>query len=116
MLLPSPQPSPNGGGSQTSPPAGGTEGGLAFHDLSDAAIEVAQECPNITLIGSGVRAVNILKAVKKLGPERVCFGSDTPFALMHVEVAMYNALLEGEVTPEEKALVMGGNIARLFRL
>jgi predicted TIM-barrel fold metal-dependent hydrolase len=91
-------------------------GGIAFHDLSHAAIEVAQECPNITLIGSGVRAVNILKAVKTLGAERVCFGSDTPFALMHVEIAMYNALLEGEVTPEEKALVMGGNIARLFAL
>jgi predicted TIM-barrel fold metal-dependent hydrolase len=91
-------------------------GGIAFHDLSDAAIEVAQECPNINLIGSGVRAVNILKAVKKLGPERVCFGSDTPFAMMHVEIAMYNALLEGEVTPEEKALVMGGNIIRMFGL
>jgi predicted TIM-barrel fold metal-dependent hydrolase len=91
-------------------------GGVAFHDLSDAAIEVAQECPNITLIGSGVRAVNILKAVQRLRAERVCFGSDTPFALMHVEIAMYNALLEGEVTPDEKALIMGDNITRLFGL
>jgi predicted TIM-barrel fold metal-dependent hydrolase len=91
-------------------------GGVAFHDLSDAAIEVAQECPNITLIGSGVRAVNILKAVKKLGPERICFGSDTPFALMHVEIAMYHALLAEEVSTSEKALIMGGNIKRLFGL
>jgi len=91
-------------------------GGVAFHDLSDAAIEVALECPNITVIGSGVRAVNILKSIKKLGADRVCFGSDTPFAMMHVELAMYDALLRDEVTPEEKALIMSGNISRLFDL
>ena len=90
-------------------------GGVAFHDLSNAAIEAAQECPNITLIGSAIRAVNILKAIKVLGAERVCFGSDTPFAMMHVELAMYEALMKDEVTEEEKALILGGNIARLFK-
>jgi predicted TIM-barrel fold metal-dependent hydrolase len=91
-------------------------GGVAFHDLSDACIEAALECPNITLVGSGVRAVSILKAVKTLGAERVCFGSDTPFALMHVELAMYRALLKDEVSQEEAALILGENIARLFEL
>lgn len=91
-------------------------GGVAHHDLSNAAIEMAQECPNLTLIGSAVRARAILKAVKLLGASRVCFGSDTPFELMHVEVAKYNALLDGEVTPEEKRMIMAGNIARLMRL
>lgn len=91
-------------------------GGVAYHDLSNAAIEAAQECPNITLIGSAVRAVNVLKAIKTLGAERVCFGSDTPFGLMHVELAMYAALLRDEVTEDEKALIMGGNIARLFEI
>lgn len=91
-------------------------GGVAHHDLSSAAIEMAQECPNLTLIGSAVRARAILKAIQTLGAGRVCFGSDTPFELMHVEVAKYHALLEGEVTPEAKQQVMGGNIARLFGL
>jgi predicted TIM-barrel fold metal-dependent hydrolase len=91
-------------------------GGVAYHDLSNAAIEAAQECPNITMIGSAVRAVNILKAIKTLGAERVCFGSDTPFAMMHVELAMYEALMRDEVTPKERALILGGNIARLFNL
>jgi predicted TIM-barrel fold metal-dependent hydrolase len=91
-------------------------GGVAFHDLSDAAIEAAQECPNITLIGSGVRAVNILKAIKKLGAERVCFGSDTPFAMMHVELAMYEALMKDEVNQTDQDLILGGNIERLFNL
>jgi hypothetical protein len=36
------------------------------------------------------------------------------FALMCVCVAEYNALLDGEVTPEEKVQVMGGNLLRLL--
>mgnify|MGYP005840235219 CR=1 FL=1 len=89
-------------------------GGVAFHDLSNAAIEVLQEYPNITAIGSGIRHVNVLKAIKKVGTERVCFGSDTPFALMHVELAAYNALLDGEVAEEGRHNVMAGNILRLL--
>ncbi len=91
-------------------------GGVAHHDLSNAAIEMAQECSNLTLVGSAVRTRAILKAIKTLGADRVCFGSDTPFELMHVEVAKYNALLDGEVTSEEKQMVMAGNIARLMGL
>jgi predicted TIM-barrel fold metal-dependent hydrolase len=91
-------------------------GGVAFADLSNAAIESAQECPNLTLIGSGVRHTAVLKAIKALGAKRVCFGSDTPFALMHVELAAYNALLDGEVSEEEKVDVMAGNITRLMGL
>lgn len=89
-------------------------GGAAFHDLSRAAIEVAQAHPNITIIGSAVRAIPILRAVKTLGAERVCFGSDTPFELMHVELAKYRALLEGEVSEVERDLILGGNIARVL--
>jgi len=91
-------------------------GGVAYADLSDAAIEFAQECPNLTLIGSAVRSTRILKAIKTLGSNRVCFGSDTPFALMHVELAMYNALLDGEVSEEEKHSIMAGNMIRLMKL
>ena len=91
-------------------------GGVAHHDLTNAAIEMAQECPNLTLIGSAVRTRAILKAIRTLGASRVCFGSDTPFELMHVEVAKYNALLDGEVTLEEKRMIMAGNIARLIKL
>jgi len=91
-------------------------GGAAFHDLSAAAIAVAEEHPNLTLIGSAVRAIPILTAIRGLGADRVCYGSDTPFELMHVELAKYRALLDSEITPEEMAGVMGGNIARVLRL
>jgi len=91
-------------------------GGVGHRDLTAAMIEVALECPNIHLIGSAVRATAVLGAVRRLGAERVCFGSDTPFALMHVELAKYRALLTDEVSPGEMALVLGGNAARLLGL
>jgi len=89
-------------------------GGVGFPDMSKAAIEAAQECPNLHLIGSMVAHTSVLNAVEALGPDRVSFGSDTPFALMHVCVAMYNALLDGEVSPEQKDQIMAGNILRLL--
>ena len=46
-------------------------GGAAFHDLSRAAIETAQACPNLTIVGSAVRPIPILRAIKTLGAERV---------------------------------------------
>ena len=91
-------------------------GGAAFHDLSNAMIEFAGECPNVTCIGSAVRSQSILKAVKTLGADRVCFGSDTPFELMHVELAKYRALMDGEVSDEDQQLIYGGNIQRVLKL
>jgi predicted TIM-barrel fold metal-dependent hydrolase len=58
----------------------------------------------------------VWKAIQTLGANRVSFGSDTPFFFTHVEVAKYNALLDGEVSPEEKHDIMAGNIIRLFGL
>jgi predicted TIM-barrel fold metal-dependent hydrolase len=55
----------------------------------------------------------VLNAVKSLGAERVCFGSDAPFGLMHVCVSMYDALLDGEVTKDQKAKIMGENVLEL---
>lgn len=89
-------------------------GGVGFHDLSDAAIEIAQHYPNITLIGSAVRSKPILKAVLVLGSSRVCFGSDTPFELMHVELAKYRALFDGTVSREDQANIFARNICRLL--
>lgn len=91
-------------------------GGVGHADLTRATIEFAEACPNLTLIGSTVRTPAILSAIRTLGADRVCFGSDTPFDLMHVELARYRALLDGEVSGQGKAAVLGGNIARLFGL
>ena len=90
--------------------------GMTNNDMNDAVIEMAQECPNMYLVGSATTARAVLKAIGLLGADRLCFGTDAPFQIQHVVRATYDALLEDELSQEEKALVMGGNIARLFGL
>jgi predicted TIM-barrel fold metal-dependent hydrolase len=91
-------------------------GGVGHHDLSAAMIEFALQCPNLHLIGSAVRELAVMEAIGALGAQRVSFGSDTPFALMHVRLAMYRAMLADGFTDEQRADVLGGNIARIFGL
>jgi predicted TIM-barrel fold metal-dependent hydrolase len=88
-------------------------GGVGMPDMAKAAIELAKDHANVTLIGSEVDHLRVLEAINRLGPTRVCFGSDTPFALMHVCVAMYQALLR-DLDTEAIGRVMGLNILELF--
>ncbi len=90
--------------------------GMTSVDMNKAVIDAAQECPNMVLIGSETSYKAILEAIRVLGAERVCFGTDAPFQWPHVVRAMYDAALDGEVTAKEKALVMGESIARILRL
>jgi predicted TIM-barrel fold metal-dependent hydrolase len=90
--------------------------GMRSADMNHAVIEMALENPNMYLIGSGTSYKAVLRAIRTLGADRVCFGSDAPFQIMHVELAMYNAFLDGEVSAAEKRDVMAGNIMRLFEL
>ena len=88
--------------------------GMADPMMNKVVIKVAHECPNMYLVGSSTTYLAVLDAIKSLGAERVLFGTDAPFQWPHVIKAMYDAALDGEVTAEEKALVMGGNLARLL--
>ncbi|MAS34480.1 MAG: amidohydrolase [Anaerolineaceae bacterium] len=91
-------------------------GGVGHHDVSAAALEVIEDNPNITGIGSAIKYSNLLKSLKQLGASRVCFGSDTPFNLMRVELAAYRAMMDGELSEAEQALVFSGNVKRLLNL
>lgn len=51
----------------------------------------------------------------ELGPDRLCFGSDMPFGLTHVQLAMYRALLRDHDAAAQ-AQVLGGNLGRVLRL
>ena len=88
-------------------------GGASFPALDRAAIEVARDHSNIAVIGSAIHERAILQAIRTRGSERVCFGSDMPFFLMHTRLAMYEALLR-DFEPEARACVLGGNILRLL--
>ena len=83
--------------------------------LDRAAVEVLQACPNVLAIGSAINELPVLHALRQAGPSRVCFGSDMPFGLMHVRLAMYRALLR-DFSAESPGAVLGGNIARFTGL
>lgn len=91
-------------------------GGVGTPDMSMACIEIAKRNDNIFLIGSHVDYMKVQKAIKLLGADRVCFGSDTPFAHMHSEVAAYEAFLQDFFTKEQRDMVMGNNIAKLLNI
>jgi predicted TIM-barrel fold metal-dependent hydrolase len=96
-------------------------GGAAVPDMSESVIEFAQQCPNMHLIGSCVYTTRVWRAIQVLGPQRVSYGSDTPFFFTHVEVAKYDALLDtaiqdGEITPQDKHDIMAGNLIRILGL
>jgi uncharacterized protein len=90
-------------------------GGAGLPPLDRAAVEVLQACPNMIAIGSGINELPILRALQQAGVERVCFGSDMPFGLVHVRLAMYRALLR-DFSPADQEKVLGGNIARFIGL
>jgi predicted TIM-barrel fold metal-dependent hydrolase len=88
-------------------------GGAAVPTLERSAIETAAKYRNITIIGSAIYEHAILRAIDTLGADRVCFGSDTPFRLMHVQLAMYRAMLRDHDRAAQ-AGILGGNMARLL--
>lgn len=90
-------------------------GGAAHPDLHDAVIDLAAQHPQWYLIDSETDYRKELKALEELGASRVCYGSDTPFCPMRYEWALRQVVLT-DLTPEDRALVLGGNMARLFNL
>ncbi len=84
-------------------------GGAGKPDLGSASIEVARACPNVWLTGSAISYLAVEDAIRALGPERICFGSDAPFALMHAERAAYEAFLPDVTDARGSALIMAEN-------
>ncbi len=89
--------------------------GVPKDGLYDAAIQVAQECSNIWVAPSESDPRAMIKAIKTLDPERICFASDNPFAILRVSIAIYNAVLE-EFDQETKERIMYKNAKKLLRL
>ena len=90
-------------------------GGSGQPDLCDAVIEFAARYPSWYLIDSEADYRKVHKAVNALGPDRVCYGSDTPFCPMRYEWAIRQAIYQ-DLDEKARALILGGNAARLFGL
>jgi len=91
-------------------------GGSSEPDVSDHMIEVAKNYPNVLLVGSSIAKSSVANAIRILGPERVAFGSDTPYrgrAKEHLDE--YREMLK-EFDERTTELVLGGNAKRVFGL
>jgi predicted TIM-barrel fold metal-dependent hydrolase len=76
-----------------------------------AFVDLLSLLPNVFTDTSGVRYFDILAdAVRRAGAAKILFGSDGPFLHPGVELAKVFALA---LTPEERTLVLGGNLQRL---
>jgi predicted TIM-barrel fold metal-dependent hydrolase len=71
------------------------------------------DCANLLVDTSGSQpeAGMVEYAVRRLGPERVIFGSDWPIRDFGTQVGRVSG---AELTPEEQELIFRGNAARLL--
>jgi hypothetical protein len=81
-------------------------GNCDLHGLS-----LIKEHQNIAFETSGGFSLVMKEACKRLGSQRVIFGSEYPIQNMRVELVKMECL---DLSPVDRALVMGGNLRRLM--
>lgn len=88
-------------------------GGAGIPHLHDAVISYARQYPNWYLVDSEADYRKVLTALDVLGPERICYGSDTPFCPMRYEWGTRQVVYQ-DLDTTARAQVLGGNVARLL--
>jgi len=81
--------------------------------LCEDAICVARWFENIILETSFRSHRDIARAVQRVGADRVVYGSDIPFGVPEIEMLKVKV---SDITPEEKRMVLGENMARILGL
>jgi predicted TIM-barrel fold metal-dependent hydrolase len=81
--------------------------------LYEDAICVARWFENIILETSFRSHRDIARAVKRVGADRVVYGSDMPFGVPEIEMMKVRL---SDITTEEKGLVLGDSMARILGL
>jgi uncharacterized protein len=80
-----------------------------------AAVDLARRCPNVylDLSGDSYSFGFVEWLVREAGAERILFGSDVTMFDPRVHLGR---VLDADIPTESKALILGGNACRLFRL
>lgn len=81
--------------------------------LFEDAILVARWFENVILETSFRNPRDIARAVRRVGADRVIYGSDMPFGLPEIEMMKVRVC---EITEEEKEMVLGANVKRILGL
>jgi predicted TIM-barrel fold metal-dependent hydrolase len=79
----------------------------------DQAVELAAELPNLYLETARVPIFEVAHSVRTLGPEKVIWGTDSPFVDYTFE---YEKMQHAVNSEEARLLVCGGNLHRLLGL
>lgn len=82
-----------------------------FRMLIEDAIRVAKECPNVTIDQTAGSCWQLRRAVDELGPDRIIYGSDSPFMDTRVELKRFRTVI---TDPHALELALGGNAMRLY--
>jgi predicted TIM-barrel fold metal-dependent hydrolase len=86
---------------------------MGFFWSVDQAIEFAGMYPNLYLEVSRAPIFEIQTAVQRLGPEKVIWGTDSPFVDYEWE---FRKMERATSDPDGYAKIVGGNIARILKL
>ncbi|MFN0054956.1 MAG: amidohydrolase family protein [Planctomycetales bacterium] len=88
--------------------------------LVEQFIKVAEEFENVSLDLSAVALVyKIEEAVSRLGARRLVWGTDGPYKnpdIVTYARAELNKIRTLNISPADKELILGGNVARMLRL
>ena len=98
------------GGLSQGPAADGAYGVLL---VVDQAIQLSKRHANLYLETSRAPIFEISVAVKELGPDKVIWGTDSPFVDYEWE---FKKMERATADKEGYAKIVGGNMARLLRL
>ena len=90
-------------------------GGSGEPNMCDAVIDLASRYRQWYLVDSEANYRKIHAAIERLGPDRLCYGSDSPFMPMRFEWGIRQVVYQ-DLSPADRAKVFGGNAQRLFRL
>jgi len=79
----------------------------------EQAVNLALEIPNLYLETARVPVYEIAYSVRRLGPEKVIWGTDSPFVNYTFEYEKMEKVVDSE---EARLLLCGGNLQGLLRL
>jgi len=98
---------------------------MGYPDATEDAIRVAEECPNVVLGTTVLRFFRedpsqaypeaVAQAVKRLGPERVVFGSNAP-EYPHSPLWTRQAVERLKLGAAAEQMILSTNLARLYGL
>ena len=89
-------------------------GGVIEPDMSEKVVAAAKESPNMMLVGSAIPMPRVVNGIRKLGADRILFGSDTPYhGSPKRGLDEYREMLK-EFNAETAGLVLGENAKKFL--